>query len=334
MFQDAAIALGLLRRELEERDPGQSFMDLPFELRVTSGGQNLHCPGCGYNGPAVERGGEKYACPKCGDGMVDEAIESIEELGEEVEIEEGADIKALLDRHGLEGVNKPKLTPKHPTKKGVVLARDGGRTKLIRFGAKGYKHNYSDEGRKAFKTRHAKNIAKGKLSAAYWADKVLWSGPEGHKVTREDPKKKARHEDIAEGVAFPDLWDKVVAAARAKFDTYPSAYANAWAVKEYKRRGGTFTGKKPTSLKKGIERVRATMEEADPSSMKVQTLIFSKSKFSRSAAIKWAKGHGFKADKVDEKANTWRLRQKDPDQFGTFRTISFKPGLKAVVAKS
>lgn len=74
-------------------------------------------------------------------------------------------------------------------------------------------------------------------------------------------------------------------------------------------------------------------EKADPASMKVQTLIFSKDKFSRQSAVKWAKKHGFKATKVDEKENTYRIRQKDPDQFGTFRTIEFKPGIKAVVAK-
>jgi len=74
-------------------------------------------------------------------------------------------------------------------------------------------------------------------------------------------------------------------------------------------------------------------ERSNPDSMKVQTLIFSKGKFDRAAAVKWAKSHGFKAGKVDEKENTFRLRQKAPGQFDTFRTISFKPGIKAVVAK-
>jgi len=74
-------------------------------------------------------------------------------------------------------------------------------------------------------------------------------------------------------------------------------------------------------------------EEVDPKSMKVQTLIFAKSHFSRSSAKKWAKSHGFKASKVDEKENTFRLRQKPPSKFETFRTITFKPGIKAVVAK-
>jgi len=74
-------------------------------------------------------------------------------------------------------------------------------------------------------------------------------------------------------------------------------------------------------------------ERSDPSSMKVQTLIFAKSHFDRASAKKWAKSHGFKSGKVDEKTNTYRLRQRDPGEFETFRTISFKPGLKAVVAK-
>lgn len=74
-------------------------------------------------------------------------------------------------------------------------------------------------------------------------------------------------------------------------------------------------------------------EESDPESMKVQTLLFSKDRFSRSSAVKWAKSHGFKATKVDEKENTFRLRQRPPSEFETFRTITFKPGIKAVVAK-
>jgi len=74
-------------------------------------------------------------------------------------------------------------------------------------------------------------------------------------------------------------------------------------------------------------------EEADPKSMQVQTLIFNKDKFSRKSAVKWAKSHGFKASKVDEKENTFRIRQRDPGEFETFRTIPFKPGLQAVVAK-
>ena len=84
--------------------------------------------------------------------------------------------QSLLKRYALKGVNKPKLTPKHKTKKAVVLAKTGDhKIKLIRFGDQKSGHNYSVGARRAFKSRHAKNIAKGKSSAAYWADKFLWS---------------------------------------------------------------------------------------------------------------------------------------------------------------
>ena len=82
-----------------------------------------------------------------------------------------------------DGYNKPKRTPKHPTKSHVVLAKEGDTIKLIRFGEQGAstagiaKKGESDSMKKkraSFKARHAKNIKKGKLSAAYWADKVKW----------------------------------------------------------------------------------------------------------------------------------------------------------------
>lgn len=90
-------------------------------------------------------------------------------------------IKSLLKKNGLIGVNKPKKTPSHPTKKGVVLAKEGEKVKLIRFGDQKMGHNYSPEARASFKSRHAKNIAKGKMSAAFWADKFFWAGPQGSK---------------------------------------------------------------------------------------------------------------------------------------------------------
>jgi hypothetical protein len=83
--------------------------------------------------------------------------------------------KKLLKRYGLKAVNRPKMTPSHKTKKAVVLTEVGHKLKLIRFGAKGMGHNYSVGARRAFKARHRRNIAKGKSSAAYWADKFLWS---------------------------------------------------------------------------------------------------------------------------------------------------------------
>jgi hypothetical protein len=90
-------------------------------------------------------------------------------------------IKNVMAREGLSGVNKPKKTPSHPTKKGIVMAKEGEQYKLIRFGDQKMGHNYSPEARKSFKSRHAKNISKGKMSAAYWADKAFWSGPSGDK---------------------------------------------------------------------------------------------------------------------------------------------------------
>ena len=82
-----------------------------------------------------------------------------------------------------EGYNKPKRTPKHPTKSHVVLAKEGSTIKMIRFGEQGAstagkpKAGESDRMKKkraSFKARHAKNIKRGKLSEAYWADKVKW----------------------------------------------------------------------------------------------------------------------------------------------------------------
>lgn len=73
------------------------------------------------------------------------------------------------------GYNKPKATPTHPTKSHAVLAKDGETVKLIRFGQKGVQGSPDGSKRnEAFKARHAKNIAKGKMSAAYWANKVKW----------------------------------------------------------------------------------------------------------------------------------------------------------------
>ena len=86
-----------------------------------------------------------------------------------------------LERAGVSGYNKPKRTPNHPTKSHVVVAKEGDTTKTIRFGQQGVsgagKAPASDKEkarRKSFKARHAKNIAKGKMSAAYWANKEKW----------------------------------------------------------------------------------------------------------------------------------------------------------------
>ena len=80
-----------------------------------------------------------------------------------------------LARAGVAGYNKPKRTPSHPTKSHIVVAKEGDQVKTIRFGQQGVKTNQTVGQREAFKSRHAKNIAKGKMSAAYWADREKWS---------------------------------------------------------------------------------------------------------------------------------------------------------------
>ncbi len=80
-----------------------------------------------------------------------------------------------LERAGVEGYNKPKRTPNHPTKSHVVVAREGDEVKLIRFGQQGASGSPEGSARnKSFKARHAKNIDKGRMSAAYWSDKIKW----------------------------------------------------------------------------------------------------------------------------------------------------------------
>jgi hypothetical protein len=90
----------------------------------------------------------------------------------------------MVERGGekFEGYNKPKRTPSHPTKSHAVLAKEGDEIRLIRFGQQGVSGSPTRKGesaadkrrRASFKARHAKNIARGKLSAAYWADRVKW----------------------------------------------------------------------------------------------------------------------------------------------------------------
>lgn len=88
-----------------------------------------------------------------------------------------------LARAGVSGFNKPKRTPKHKTKSHVVVAKTGGKIKTIRFGEQGAKTAGKPKAgesakmkakRKSFKARHGKNIAKGKMSAAYWANRSKW----------------------------------------------------------------------------------------------------------------------------------------------------------------
>jgi hypothetical protein len=86
-----------------------------------------------------------------------------------------------LERVGVEGFNKPKRTPSHPTKSHVVVAKEGDKVKTIRFGQQGVKGagknptTAAEKARKkSFKARHADNISKGKMSAAYWSNEVKW----------------------------------------------------------------------------------------------------------------------------------------------------------------
>jgi hypothetical protein len=87
-----------------------------------------------------------------------------------------------LERAGVSGYNKPKRTPGHPKKSHIVVAKEGDKVKTIRFGQQGVSGSPKKAGeskayrerRESFKARHASNISKGKMSAAYWADKVKW----------------------------------------------------------------------------------------------------------------------------------------------------------------
>lgn len=87
-----------------------------------------------------------------------------------------------LARAGVEGFNKPKRTPSHPTKSHVVVAKVGDKVKTIRFGQQGVSGSPKKEGeskadkarRESFKARHAANISKGKMSAAWWTDREKW----------------------------------------------------------------------------------------------------------------------------------------------------------------
>ena len=98
-------------------------------------------------------------------------------------VKKGGKADGRLKRAGVSGYNKPKRTPNHPTKSHIVVAKVGNKIKTIRFGEQGASTAGKPKAgeskrmkakRKSFKARHRKNIAKGKLSAAYWANKVKW----------------------------------------------------------------------------------------------------------------------------------------------------------------
>lgn len=94
-------------------------------------------------------------------------------------------VKAIMEKNGLKAVNTPKKTPNNPTKSHVVMASSNGEYKLIRFGQQGVKTNQTAGQREAFKSRHAKDIAMGKMHAGWWANKVKWSPSK-----TEQPKNK------------------------------------------------------------------------------------------------------------------------------------------------
>lgn len=92
-------------------------------------------------------------------------------------------LKAILRNAGVSGVNKPKATPDHPTKSHIVVAKEGDKVKTLRFGEQGaetagkpkaYESDRMKKKRKSFYARHAKNIARGKMSPAWWSAKVRW----------------------------------------------------------------------------------------------------------------------------------------------------------------
>ena len=107
-------------------------------------------------------------------------------LLERLQLKKGGKAKkkdSRLKRAGVSGYNKPKRTPNHPTKSHIVVAKEGNKIKTIRFGEQGASTAGKPKAgesrrikmkRKSFKARHRKNIAKGKMSAAYWANKVKW----------------------------------------------------------------------------------------------------------------------------------------------------------------
>ncbi len=129
-------------------------------------------------------------------------------------------------------LDTPRRTPSHPTSSHVVKTKVDGKDKMIRFGEQGAKTNQNPKQRKAFKDRHAKNIAKGKSSAAYWADKVKWKAAEGGAVETGGPVDLARNV-IGQGLLLG--WgDEAEAWVRSKLGegTYEEAVAEIRAGNE------------------------------------------------------------------------------------------------------
>ena len=109
--------------------------------------------------------------------------DKIAEKTKKFRMAKGGKADSRLKRAGVSGYNKPKRTPNHPTKSHIVVAKEGNKIKTIRFGEQGASTAGKPKSgesakmkakRKSFKARHRKNIAKGKMSAAYWANRVKW----------------------------------------------------------------------------------------------------------------------------------------------------------------
>jgi hypothetical protein len=112
-----------------------------------------------------------------------------------------------LARAGVSGYNQVKRTPGHPTKSHIVVAKEGDRVKTIRFGQQGVKTNQTAGQREAFKSRHRKNIARGKMSAAYWADKAKWSPK---KTKDKDNQKWVKGASAPRLISIPGMTDQEV----------------------------------------------------------------------------------------------------------------------------
>ena len=137
------------------------------------------CENCGHSWVDNENNADACECHACPAGM---GVRLVGEASDLLIKKQLLEKDARLEKAGVSGYNKPKRTPKHPTKSHVVVAKVGKKIKTIRFGQQGVSGSPKKEGesdayrkrRKSFKARHAKNIKKGKMSAAYWADKVKW----------------------------------------------------------------------------------------------------------------------------------------------------------------
>ena len=140
------------------------------------------CESCGHSWVDDEGTQEATNCHACPSGK------GVRMVGEQVDnliksrLLEKAEKDSRLAKAGVSAFNKPKRTPDHPAKSHVVVAKEGDKVKTIRFGQQGVSGSPKKEGesesyrkrRESFKARHAANIKKGKMSAAYWADKVKW----------------------------------------------------------------------------------------------------------------------------------------------------------------